>query len=248
MALISVGIHENLVLSDKTKINEHGTLELAIKAEEGDEAVFAALQNNTVVQSMESSFRFYPPNLLTYETKEPRTAAEIAKGLSILRHQFMEYAKLYGTKEEAEAAIGGLKMFEGLGIPQEDLPKAFRALTNEEFLKKVTNNLSKKFYNYLKAKNAFDGSVKFRQKFLRQSKAKNFATISKSTFDTWIEPMSIPKEQSKIAYSEYEITNGKNNPDPASASASQSEAAEVKAASLFGDEAKPSEGQPSIFS
>ena len=244
MALINVGIHENLTLSDKSKINEHGTLELVVKSIEDDNAVFAALAGNTVVQTMESSIRMYPPNLLDFD-KNLKSAADVAKDMSIIRHQFLTYGKLFAPKEDVEAAIGGLQMFEGLGIPPEDMAKAFQALTREDFLHRVVTNLSTKFLGFLQAHNAFDGSVTFRQKFLRQSKPKNFIAISSSSFDVWLEPMTIPKEQSRIAYSDWEIKNGRNSSSDAPASGKQSGTAETaKAAALFGDDttATPSGG------
>ena len=249
---IPVGIHENLVLDSKSKINDHGTLELNIKSVQSDEAVFAALANDDIVQSLESSLRFYPPNLLDFD-KNKKTAADIAKDMSVLRHQFTQFARLYATEDEVKAAIGGLQMLADLGIPAEDMPKAFQSLVNEEFLHRVVTNLSKKFLDFLTSKNAFDGSTPFRMKFWRQSAAKNFVTIPVSTFDTWIESMAIPKDQSKVAYSDYEIEKGKNNAAPAKSSSAQSGTAETaKAASLFGDTSETktadSEAKPPLFS
>ena len=249
MALIPVGIHENLVLTSKSKINEHGTLELSIASIQSDEAVFAALENDQVVQVMESSLRFYPPNLLDFD-KNKKTAADIAKDMSLMRHKYTQFALLFGTTEEVKAAIGGLQMLADLGIPQEDMPKAFQSLVNEEFLHRVVTNLSKKFLDFLAAKDAFSGETAFRIKFRRQSANKNFITIPTSTFDTWIEPMSIPKDQSKIAYNDYEIEAGKSNSAAPKASASQTGAAEtVKAKALFGDSnVAESDNKPALFS
>lgn len=245
--LIPVGIHENLTLSKDTKINEHGTLELAIEqATNDDQAMLAALAGNSVIQGeMKSSFRFYPPTATTFDG-QPKTAADFAKELTVMRHQFMEYAKLFDTKENVEKALGGLAMFDGLGIPPEEMVKAFNALTKEEFRNKVVTNLSKKFLDFLKAHDAFNGTVKFRQKFIRQSKAKNFSTIPKSSFDTWIESMAIPKEQSKIAFTDYEKRQGYDNPDPVASSSAQSTETK-KASDLFGTSGDIVT-QPSLFS
>ena len=59
MALIKVGIHENLVLTSDTQINEHGTLELGMKTLEDPNALINAFEANTTFTEMKSSFRFY---------------------------------------------------------------------------------------------------------------------------------------------------------------------------------------------
>ena len=210
MALISVGIHENLKLSSDTKVNDHGTLELAIESVQDTNALLNAFTNNTTFDSMKSSFRFYPPNLKDYDGNV-KTAPAIAQDLLKMRSQFMQYALLFGTEEEANVSIGGMQMFMDLGIAEENLAGAINQLTNEAFMKKVVTNLATKFVNYLKGKDAFSGVVKFRHKFMRQSKDKNYATIPNSTFDTWVEAMVIPKSASKVAYSKWEIDNKKND-------------------------------------
>jgi hypothetical protein len=233
MAFLKVGIHENLVLSSDTKINDKGTLELAIKTVEDPNALLNAFENNTTFQSMGSSFRFYPPSLKNFEG-DLKTAPEIAQEVLKMRHQLMQYALLFGTKEVAQDAIGGMKLFEGIGIVPEDYAKAIQQLNGEEFLGKVVTNLCTKFVAYLGAQNAYDGTVRFRQKFLRQSKAKNYAVISKSDFDVWIEPMDVTKEASKVAFSEYEVKGGYNNPDPVSSDGSDATVEDAnKAKSLF---------------
>lgn len=233
MALIKVGIHENLQLTDKTKINDKGTLELSIASAQSADDMLAAFEGNSTNTSMESSFRFYPPNMKTFEG-DLKTAGEIGNEILKMRHQFLQYAKLFATKEEAEAAIGGLAMFKGLGIPPEEIKKALAMFDKEDFVQKVVTNLSKVFLDFLQSKNAFSGEVKFRHKFLRQSKAKNFATIPNSDFDIWVEPMTVPKEASKIAFSEYEIANGKDNGDPVASDDSDTTTEDAnKADSLF---------------
>ena len=77
MSLIKPGIHENMTLSPKTQINEHGTLELYIASVQDESAVLAALMENKVFQSMESNFRIYAPNVTNFD-KKPKTAADIA--------------------------------------------------------------------------------------------------------------------------------------------------------------------------
>jgi hypothetical protein len=234
--LIKVGIHDNLVVTNDTKVNEHGTLELGIATAQDTSDLLAAFQNNATGDQMKSSFRFYPPNQEDFD-KNQRSSGDIAGDLLKMKDQLMKIAALFAPEETVEAYIGGTKMLEGIGIAPEQYAKALEGLTNKDLVAAIVTNLATKFVAFLTAADAFSGSIKFRMKFLRQSKLKNFAVISKSDFDTWIEPMTIPKAQSKISWSEYEVTKGLNDPTPAKADAPEQpgEAVEaLKGAELFG--------------
>ena len=63
----------------------------------------------------------------------------------------------------------------------------------------------------------------FRHKFWRKNKKESFAIIPNNQLDTFVESMDVPTEASAIVWSEWEIKNGKNNPNPAKAD-SQEEA------------------------
>ena len=76
MALIKVGIQENLIITDKSKINDKGTLELAIKAIQPPDALLTAFEGDSTFASMESSFRFYPPNMDDFDGNV-KTSAEV---------------------------------------------------------------------------------------------------------------------------------------------------------------------------
>lgn len=240
MSLIKVGIHDNMTLSAKTQINEHGTLELYIGSVQSSEAVLAAIMGNTTYQTMESNFRFYPPNMLDHE-KNVKGPADIAKDLLIIRHQLSEYAMLMAPKAEVHAALGEAAMFEGIGIAPEDYAKAVVMLTQEPFMMKVYTNIVTKFLKFATEHNAFNGTILFRQKFIRQNKVKNYATISKSDFDVWVESMDVPANASAIAWTPYELKEGKNLDHPVASDKGQAKAKDVaQAATLF----KTTENQP----
>jgi len=234
MALIPVGIHNNLVISEKSKINDKGSLELVIKSVESPEAILAALTNNEVYQAMESNFRFFTPSITDFN-KNVKSAADIVKDLTVRRHQLSKFAEVFGTKDEVRKAIGDMAMFEGLGIPPEGYGKAIGMLTNLDFLQKVDANLCGKFLDFLKSKNAYDSASNgFRAKFPRGSKNKTFSSISKSTYETWIEPMTIPETASKIEWSDYEKNEGLNHANPIASDATQAAVTDVnKANALF---------------
>lgn len=219
-ALIRPGIHENLMISSKTKVNEHGTLELVIASAQSEDAELLAFQNNMVNISMESNIRFYPPSLTDFD-KVVKKPGEIGQELRRMRFQLNEYAKLYATQEQIDKYIGGMSMFEGLGIPPADYGKALKMVVQKDFLEKVVTNLATRFIKFLQDAKVYESNILFRQKFLRQSKDKNYAVIPTSDFDVWIEPMAILAEHSKIAFSDWEIKNGKNDPNPAASSSTK---------------------------
>ena len=232
MGLIPVGIHENLIVSEKSKLSDKGGMDLVVKTVESPEAILAALTNNEVYSAMESNFKFFAINLTDFN-KNVKGAADLVKDLTVLRHQLSSIASVYGTKEEVDKAIGGMAMFEGLGIQPEDYGKAVAQLVQADFLKKVQDNLSSKFLAFMKAKSAFEGAP-FRAKFPRGSKNKTFSGITKSPYDVWIESMSIPKAQSKIEWSDYEIKEGLNHGNPIASDASKASVEDVnKAKNLF---------------
>jgi hypothetical protein len=248
MALLKVGIHENLKLTDETKVNDKGSLEIHIEsAADAKDAILEAFTSNSVYSPMKGKIIMFPPNMKTFDGVV-KDAGAIAADLLKVRHQLMSYAKVYASTEKVNAAIGGMKMLEGLGIPADELGTAVGRLTNEDFMIKVNANLGKKFVEFLKEVNAFKGGVTFRQKFLRQSKDKNYAVIPTSDYDVWIESMDIPKSASKVAYSKWELANKKNDPNPSAGDAPEAGKEDAnKGKNLFGGgAAKKEQEQPEL--
>jgi hypothetical protein len=247
MALLKVGIHENLKLTEETKVNDQGSLEIHIEsAADAKDAILEAFTSNSVYSPMKGKLIIFPPNMKTFDGVS-KDAGAIASDLLKIRHQLMCYAKVYVTTEKVNAAIGGLKMLEGLGIPADELNTAVPRLANEDFMKKVNTNLAAKFVKLLTEENAFKGGITFRQKFLRQSADKNYAVIPMSDYDVWIESMDIPKSASKVAYTKYEIDKKKNDPNPAAGDKSESSSTDAnKGKNLFGGGAAKEEEQPEL--
>ena len=240
MAFLQVGITDNLVFSDKTTVNAKGTLELYMKTNNSADSLMAAFEGNTTLEAAESKMLHFPPGVKDFQGS-PKTSETIAKELLDKRKTLLEYAYLLGTKDEANGAIGGLKMFEGVVDPAA-VGQALLRLTNEDLLNKVFTNLLNKFVAYLQAKKAFSGSVTFRHKFARQSKDKHYITLP--AFGAFVELMEVPKAQSKLVWTEWEIANGKNNPNPVASSKSKNTEVE-KAALLFGGSSIPEAPKPS---
>ena len=214
MGLIPVGIHENLVISSKSKLSDKGGMDLVIKTIESPEAILAALTSNEVYNAMESNFKQFAHSLTDYN-KNVKSAADLVKDLTTRRHQLMQIAKIFATEELVDKALGGMAMFEGLGIAPENYGKAVAQLTQADFLKKVDDNLCQKFLDFVKANKGFDNpAAAFRAKFPRGSKNKTFSSLCKSPYDVWIESMNVPAGQTKIAWSDYEIKEGLNHSNP----------------------------------
>lgn len=237
---LTVGIHENLVLdAATTKINDKGTLVIGIKQSEGEDDLLSAMESSEVMSKMSGNLMMFPPMGKTFDG-DAKTAADLVAEMLVMRHQLLQYAMIFTTKEKANAAIGGTRMFADLGfdLNEKEIVKGCMArLTDETFRQSVATNLGKLFIELLNEVGAFTGEVSFRQKFLRASANKHYPSISTSSFDTWIEPMTVPKEQSKVAFTAYEISKKKNDPTPIAASSTQATPeVESKAASLFGAE------------
>jgi len=235
MSFIKVGIYENLHFSKATTIiNDKGSLELGFMSKMDDDAMLAAFRGNDTLEQSEGKFIVFPPNLVHFKDKVPKTAPELAADFTALRTYFLTYAKLFVTKEKAEAALGGAKMFDGLAIADSDLGKAIAQLTNETWMLKVYQNFSKKFIAFLATNGAFDGTTMFRHKFPRQSADKHYAGLPNSEYEIWVESMDVPKEASKVCWSEWEVKNNRTHGNPvASTKGKSAEKDTASAAALF---------------
>jgi len=248
MAYLKVGIHEDLVLTPQTKVNDKGSLELHISSKPDEDSMFNAFANNESVEGLEGKIIFFPPNMTTYEGPA-KTPAELGKDIFMVIHKLKQYCLLYGTEDQVNAALGGFAMFDGLVDTnnKELVKQALQNFTKEEFLLKVLGNLYSRFIMFIQSVNGFEEPRSFRQKFIRQSANKHYPTISNSDFDIWLESMDIPKEASKIKWSDWEIKNKKNDPTPVEATPVDTDEEEtVNAENMFGDEG--SEDAPDLFS
>lgn len=248
MAYLKVGIHEDLILTPQTKVNDKGSLELHIASKPDEDSMFNAFANNQSVEGLEGRIIFFPPNMNTFEGVK-KTPAELGKDVFMIIHKLKQYALLYGTEAEVNAALGGFAMFDGLvdTNSKELVKQALKNFVNEDFLNSVLKNLYNRFIMFIENANGFEDPRPFRQKFIRQSANKHYPTISNSDFDVWLESMDIPKEASQIGWSDWEIKNKKNDPTPVAASPSDTEEEEtVNAENMFEDDASSS--QPDLFS
>lgn len=222
MAFLTVGIHENLRLSSKTTINEYGTLELHYESNLSEASILNSVLEGTKIESIEGSARVYGVDVLNFE-KNPKSIIEILTDLQNKLHICKSIAKIYATDDEVNKYLSTTSMFHKL-IPHDIITdakseaaktavkSALARLTQKDFLDKVSENIFKIFIGLLNSKKAFEaGAPAFRQKFPRTSATNHFPSISSSTYDLWIEPMDVPKDQSKVVWTEWEIKNNRNS-------------------------------------
>jgi hypothetical protein len=219
MAFIEVGIVENLVFDlETTEITEKGAIVLGMKSaatkSDEDSMMDAIMNNKTIDGDVKGKFYLWTPSV----TKKDENGLEVSKTpqdvlaeLLNIRKYLLDIGALFGPKEESEQAYGGAKMFEGLGREVQDV---IPQLVNEALLLQVYKKLGNLFLTFLKSKPGVATSA-FRHKFVRQSADKHYATIPRPmAFGVNIESMFVPKAQSKIAFSKYEIEKGLNSGIP----------------------------------
>lgn len=213
MSLFKPGILENISFSLESDLNDKGTLNLVMEVAAGKESLMAAMESNEAYDTMKQGFLFFPPNPVDYD-KNQKSSADIASEFTKMRTVLLNYGYLIAPKEEAQEAYGGLEMFRGLGIAEDEIPNLLENLDKKEVIEKVYKNLVTKFLAFVKSKSEFT-TTPFRHKFWRKNKKENYAIIPNNVYDVMVEPMTVPKEASAIAWSEWEIKNKKNDPNPA---------------------------------
>lgn len=116
----------------------------------------------------------------------------------------------YMTKDVIEAKWDSI-LFAGTGIVKdEDAPVM---LVQEKPLYRVYKNIATGFVELITPHLSDINAPKFRVKFTRQSKAKHFSRLPK--YAPFWESMDIPEDQSKLAYTQWEIDNKFNDGTPA---------------------------------
>lgn len=226
MSYLGVGIHDNVVLSSKTAINDKGSLVIELETKVNQDAMFAAFDGGADIESSAASIIMWPVSMANWEGKT-KTASEIGQDLNNFKNTLVDILAVYMTLDKAKAALGATVMFNGLGITAETQSTLPTRLLQKDFVDKVYLNVSNAF---VAAAKPFMDNVTFRIKLRRTSKAKHFSTIPMNGKfkEVWIEPSTIPAASSQISWSAYEIKRGLNDGTKVEADAS-SDAAKVDA-------------------
>lgn len=224
---ITVGVNENLVISAVEK-NEKGTLVVTVKeANEVDPLAALNASGSTQFNKAEKDFMFYPPTVTGF-SGETDTFEGILKKVAEVKDPLNHILEQYVSKTNIKWDI-----FAGTGITKENITTE---LTSQSVLDKIYSNIADQFIRMF-SPFASDNGKKMRMLFIRQSKAKHFASFRKRFLETYpfIEPMEIPVTQSKLKFSNYEMNNGlaSGNAVAAGPAATQEEKNEVE--KLFGE-------------
>ena len=221
--MLTVGIHENLVITKTTK-NDKGSLVIGVK-QVGEIDPLSALNatGSISLDQKEQDFLVFPPRLEdnqgAVDTKD-NLLKKIAEVKDPLDRILQQYTTTANIKWDILANTG---------------------LTNENFdVKLKTQGVLDKIYanivdQFIKQMTPFIGEngKKMRMIFIRQSKAKHYPKLRTKFLDSYpfIEPMTVPV--SKLKFSKYEIDNGLNVPDAVTGEQKVSVAEAKEAEALF---------------
>jgi len=194
--MLRVGIHENVVVS-KAAVNEHGTLEIEFTQPISD--AMDALAGNAEMQPEQNvNIRVYKQEVEYFGEK--RTGTKMLTLITGFKSVLTELLSVYIDNPTIDA-IKGIKVTKDtvndIFTDQANVDKAYETIV-KQFIKLITPHL-----------NAAEG---FRVKLPRRSEKYAFASLP--TFTPWVESMDIPKENSKLRWSKWEIDHGKNDPNP----------------------------------
>lgn len=213
--MIRVGINENVILT-KAELNEEGRLAITFKDGVDDMDAFAQLQEGDITESgLDTTFQIFPPSTKK-TTGEDLTKEQIHNDLNNLKNQLAHILGQYrALSASPDGQFAAFKWQPFVGIDAiKDAEAYYRAIVQESFLKQIFTNIATQF---IKEISAFAGKTDLKMRLLciRRSKDKHFATLRNKFLNEnpFLEPMTIPKAQSRLKFSKYEIDNGLNLAD-----------------------------------
>lgn len=218
---IQVGIHENVILS-KVTISDKDRLTLFLRSldeaeeEQKEEDPFAQMNAAEVIEKDSGSgiilWPFKTPDAKNRDQTDrtPREIGELANGdVTRLKNQLQQILEQYIVKDNIKWSV-----YDGASMTKDTYWEDIIAQSNLDILYR---NLSEQFMAMIQPyldKNEFP----MRWKLVRQSTDKHFAKIPDRYIkdQPFIEPMDVPKEQSRVKWTAYEIKEKLNDPTPVS--------------------------------
>lgn len=210
--MIEVGIQDNIMVTGAllrkdpkgNPLKESLVVELEIAGAKDDDIMDSLLGAEESSQDgNDQEYYFWP---IDDKDKDGVTVdlKEILKRIKDFKAQLNHILSAYMVKSAIETKWNAV-LFHGTGIVPENIEQL---LTQPEILNRVYLNIAGGFIELI---TPFIGTVaapgpQFRVKFVRQNEKKHFSRIPK--FSPFWEPMTIPKAQSKLAYSKWEKKNG----------------------------------------
>lgn len=217
--MIKIGINENIYLKSIGYDNEKNWCTITFEEVGGPKfaSTFDRMNADTAVESLPTrDIRIFCP-LEPFKEDAKKNVRTLQQRVTDINNSLMSIKAiylhlLYGYMTEKEARLD--KMYADLGIDannydtlivqKEVFTKVFKQMS-EQFIEKATPFLSKE-------------DQLFRLLLVRQDAANAFPTFRKKyiTENPFWESMTIPKEQSKVSFTEYELKEGLNSDIPAS--------------------------------
>ncbi len=221
--MISVGIYENLVIHKIAK-NDQGTLVIGVKEAGKIDPLLALNTTGGKLESESKDFLIYPPKPENFEGQTD-TYENNLKKIGDIKDQLEHILKQYITTNNIKWDV-----FAGTGVTSDNIADKMMSAT---VLTQVYENIVEQFIKMMKP-HVSDNGKKMRMIFVRSSANKHYPALRKRFLDTYpfIESMEIPKAQSKLKFSKYEIDKGFNSGEPV-AGAQEASAQEAQTASSF---------------
>lgn len=204
--MISVGIHDNLRVYKAAK-NDRGSLIIGYKEEKAGNISILDMLNSASDNSSgggkENDFLIYALEVADQQGN-PFTAEKILQNITELKDMLTHILLNYMTSEKVQWNV-----MKDCGITPENITTQ---VTQQPVLTKIYANLVDQFIAMM-TPHLTNTNKLFRCLFVRQSKNKHFAALRRRFLDAqpFMEPMSVPKEQSRLHYTKWEIANGFNS-------------------------------------
>lgn len=206
--MLQIGINEGFKLGPECKITEKGGIEIHFIQGEVVSSALELLETEDP-EAETGKILLFPPQLTTYQDKTARTGLDIIRDIKVDFKRMHTIFNLYFTKEELQKIFPLKGILEGLNITPEN-EKVM--LIQESVVNKIYANLGEMILKVVNTNKLWEKEA-FRIKLLRQSPTKAFPTLTrKPEMGDWVELMLIPKEQSKVKFTPYEISKGYNDP------------------------------------
>jgi len=215
---LTVGIHENVVLSKATK-NDKGTLVVGFKKAEEIDLIAALNSANSSLEAPEQELLMFPPTIKNWDGTLA-DGKEMLKKVNSFKEPLEHLLSPYLTSDKIKWNIFA-------GIDGIDTTNLFAKLEDQETVNKISTNIVDDFIKMITP--FLNNKKKFRLKLIRKNNSRYSALPRYAPF---VESMDVPKESSKLKFTQYEIANKLNEPLTAEATTvSSAEAEEAK--SLF---------------
>ena len=223
--MIQIGVNEDIVVSSVSK-NDRGSLVIKLK-EGGEVDPFQMFNNagNTRLKADEKDMIIYPPSVTNF-SGETDSYENIMKKIAEIIDPLAHILHAYTPKSAVKFDV-----FANLGLTKENIMEKVRT---QAVVDKMYANIVDQFIKQITPFTG-DNGKKQRVLLIRQSKAKHYPAFRKRFLESqpFFEPMDVPKEASKLAFSKFEIENGLNSGEAVGGAQTVSEEEKNSVETLF---------------